>query len=66
MQLHLQVLEETVRGLGTRSARHVMSRADLLVLEVMVHLTEDYRELWLERCHPPRQQWLWGVMMKSE
>jgi DNA-binding NarL/FixJ family response regulator len=60
MQLHLQVLEETVRGLGTRSARHVMSRADLLVLEVMVHLTEDYRELWLERCHPPRQRQLPG------
>ncbi|HEX4148216.1 MAG TPA: hypothetical protein VHY20_04475, partial [Pirellulales bacterium] len=58
MQLHLQVLEETVRGLGTRSARHVMSRADLLVLEVMVHLTEDYRALWLERCHPPRQRLL--------
>ncbi|HEX3656383.1 MAG TPA: hypothetical protein VHV55_11275 [Pirellulales bacterium] len=60
MQLHLQVLEETVRGLGTRSARHVMSRADLLVLEVMVHLTEDYRRLWLDRCVPPRQRELPG------
>jgi len=43
MQLHLQILEELVRGLGSRSARHVMSRADLLVLEVLVQLAERYR-----------------------
>jgi DNA-binding response OmpR family regulator len=43
MQLHLGVLEETVRDLGGRSARHVVARADLLVLEVMVHLAEGYR-----------------------
>jgi CheY-like chemotaxis protein len=43
MQLHVQVLEELVRGLGARSARHVMTRADLLVLEVLVHLAERYR-----------------------
>jgi DNA-binding NarL/FixJ family response regulator len=49
MQLHVQVLEELVRGLGSRSARHVMTRADLLVLEVLVHLAERYRL----RCQPP-------------
>jgi hypothetical protein len=43
MQLHVQVLEDLVRGLGSRSARHVMTRADLLVLEVLVHLAERYR-----------------------
>jgi DNA-binding NarL/FixJ family response regulator len=43
MRLHLQVLEEMVEGLGSRSARHVMNRADLLVLEVMIHLAEGYR-----------------------
>lgn len=43
MHLHTHVLEELVRGLGARSARHVMTRADLLVLEVLVHLTERYR-----------------------
>ena len=43
MNLHVQVLEELVRGLGNRSARHVMTRADLLVLEVLVHLSECYR-----------------------
>lgn len=43
MSLHVQVLEELVQGLGSRSARHVMTRADLLVLEVLVHLAESYR-----------------------
>ncbi|MEX2114350.1 MAG: hypothetical protein WD845_14245 [Pirellulales bacterium] len=43
MQLHVQVLEELVQGLGNRSARHVLSRADLLLLEVLVHLAERYR-----------------------
>lgn len=49
MQLHVQVLEELIRGLGNRSARHVMNRADLLVLEVLVHLSEGYRRRYLER-----------------
>jgi DNA-binding NarL/FixJ family response regulator len=43
LQMHVEVLEELVRGLGSRSARHVMTRADLLVLEVLVHLAESYR-----------------------
>jgi hypothetical protein len=61
MQLHLDVLEQLVRGLGSRSARHVMSRADLLVLEVMIHLAEDYRQRYLERNSPPQQLTLPGV-----
>jgi hypothetical protein len=60
MQLHLHVLETLVRGLGSRSARHVVSRADLLVLEVMVHLTEGYRHRYLERQHPAEQLLLPG------
>jgi hypothetical protein len=43
MQLHVRVLEELVATLGNRSARHVMTRADLLVLEVMAHLADEYR-----------------------
>lgn len=43
MQLHVHVLEGTLQGLGGRGARHVMSRADLLVLEVMAQLVERYR-----------------------
>ena len=44
MQCHVYALEETLSGLGSRSSRHVMSRADLLVLEVMVQLAERYRQ----------------------
>lgn len=60
MQLHLQVLEELVEGLGNRSARHVMNRADLLVLEVMMHLADGYRRRYHERRHPPQQLLLPG------
>jgi DNA-binding NarL/FixJ family response regulator len=53
MQLHVQVLEELVRGLGNRSARHVMTRADLLLVEVLVHLAERYRLRALAPGEPP-------------
>lgn len=43
MHLHVQALEDLVRGLGNRSARHVMTRADLLLVEVLVHLAERFR-----------------------
>lgn len=55
MLLHLQVLEELIAGLGSRSARHVMNRADMLILEVMIHLAEQYRSCYLRRVYPPRQ-----------
>ena len=60
LQLHVTVLEDLVAGLGARSARHVMNRADLLVLEVMGHLADGYRQRYFERKHPPRQQTLPG------
>ncbi len=60
MRLHLLVLEEMVQGLGNRSARHVMNRADMLILEVMINLAEGYRDRHLRRIHPPEQMWLPG------
>lgn len=60
MALHLQALEELVQGLGNRSARHVMNRADLLALEVMSHLADGYRQRYDERRHPARQRLLPG------
>jgi DNA-binding response OmpR family regulator len=60
MLLHLHVLEEMIGGLGSRSARHVMNRADLLILEVMMNLAEGYRDRFLKRVHPPRQKVLPG------
>ncbi len=60
MQLHVEVLEELIHGLGTRSTRHVMTRADLLVLEIMIHLAESYRRRYRHRARPPAQRLLPG------
>jgi len=60
MQLHLHAVEELLHGLGTRSTRHVMSRADLLAMEMMIHLAEGYRQRYQQRIHPPVQQTLPG------
>ncbi len=60
MQLHLHALEELLHGLGTLSTRHVMTRADLLVIELMMHLAEGYRRRYQERVHPPLQRLLPG------
>jgi hypothetical protein len=60
MQLHVQVLEELVSSLGNRSARHVMTRADLLVLEIMAHLADGYRRRYHENCHQAKQLGLPG------
>jgi DNA-binding response OmpR family regulator len=60
LQLHVEVLEELVAGLGNRSARHVMNRADLLALEVLGHLADGYRTRYYDRRHPPRQLLLPG------
>jgi DNA-binding response OmpR family regulator len=58
MRLHVTALEELIRGLGNRSARHVMNRADLLVVEMMMHLAERYRQRYVEQIRPPRQRLL--------
>ena len=43
LAVHLDALEELIRGLGNRSARHIMTRADLLALDLLCRLTESYR-----------------------
>lgn len=43
LDLHLARVERLVGGLGNRSTRHVMARADLLALELMIHLGESYQ-----------------------
>jgi len=60
MQLHLHVLQDMVLGLGTRSTRHVMTRADLLVLEIMIHLADGYHRRYQTRVSPIRQRLLPG------
>jgi DNA-binding NarL/FixJ family response regulator len=60
IELHLAVLEDSIAGLGNRSSRHVMTRAGLLLLELVSHLAEGYRERYRERKSPPRQTLLPG------
>lgn len=60
MQLHLQVLEELIHGLGSRSTRHVINRADLLILELLLNVAEGYRRRYRERVNPPMQRRLPG------
>jgi hypothetical protein len=43
MQVHLDRVEALVRGLGNRSARHILARADLMALELMMHLGDCYQ-----------------------
>lgn len=61
MSLHLHVLEDLIHGLGTRSTRHVMARADLLVLEIMIHLADGYRRRYQDCLRPPVQRLLPGL-----
>lgn len=44
LDLHVQRVESLVRGLGRRSSRHVMARADLLALELMMNLAERFQQ----------------------
>lgn len=60
LQLHLTVLQEMVSGLGNRSARHVMTRADVLVLELLMHLAAGYQRRYNDRVCPPQQKTLPG------
>ena len=60
MLMHLDVVQQLVRGRGTRSAKHLVSRAQLLILEIMVHMAEGYRGRSLEKEQPVQQQVLPG------
>lgn len=44
LSLHLEQVEHLLSGLGNRSSRHVMSRADLLALELVIHIGECYQQ----------------------
>ena len=65
MQLHLFVLEELIQGLGARSTRHVMTRADLLALEIMMYLAEGYRNCYLRRTTSDQQRLLPGFEQET-
>ncbi len=58
MLMHVDALQEMIHGLGQRSARHVMSRADVLILEFMIHLSDGYRRQYSDCVNLPRQMTL--------
>lgn len=66
MHLHVHALEDLIRGLGNRSARHVITRADLLLVEVMVHLCEGYRHRQIRPSRPSQQMLLPGFRVSQE
>jgi DNA-binding response OmpR family regulator len=55
LRLHTTALEEAIAGLGSRSARHVMNRADLLAIELVMQLAECYRQSYRNQIDPPKQ-----------
>lgn len=55
MHLHLYVSTELIRGLGSRSTRHVITRTNLLVTEVLLQLAEAYRKRYRDASRPPIQ-----------
>lgn len=69
LDFHLLRVDRLVRGLGNRSTRHVMARADLLALELMVHLGECYQRRWrdgLANATNPRAPTRGGVQYPDE
>jgi len=57
LQLHLEQLELLVKGIGQRSARHIVDRANILCLELMLQLCESFeaqnaRTWWAWRRQP--------------
>lgn len=53
LELHLAHVERLVHGLGNRSTRHVMARADLLALELMIHVADGYQRQVQARFEAP-------------
>lgn len=55
MSIHLLAVEAMVKNLGQRSARHVMNRADMLAIEVLLCLCEGLRERVLDSVCPSQR-----------
>ncbi|MCA9260974.1 MAG: hypothetical protein KDA61_17285 [Planctomycetales bacterium] len=62
MELHLHIVEEHLRGVGSRAVRHIVGRADLLAVETLGHLADCYRAKYHERLRPLVQQLLPGFL----
>ncbi|QGJ71296.1 Hypothetical protein PBC10988_30000 [Planctomycetales bacterium 10988] len=58
--LHLTALQQLVKGLGSRSSRHMVARADLLAMQLLIELSEAYRSQQPQVSPPLKQGWLPG------
>ena len=61
IQLHRQALQGLLRGRGNRSCRHLLARADMLLVELLAHLARWYRACYAQAQQRPRQLWLPGL-----
>ena len=61
VQLHRQALETLLRGRGNRSCRHVLARADMLLIELLARLARWYRACYAQARRRPEQLWLPGL-----
>jgi hypothetical protein len=43
IEFHLHAVEQLLAGLGGRGARHALARADVVAMDLVVHLAERYR-----------------------
>ncbi len=61
IQLHRHALQTLLRGRGNRSCRHLLARADMLLVELLAHLARWYRACYAQAQQCPRQLWLPGL-----
>lgn len=55
MHLHTYITGQIISGLGSRSTRHVITRANLLVIEMLFELAEAYRKRYRDATRPSFQ-----------
>ncbi len=61
VQLHRHALQTLLQGRGNRSCRHLLARADTLLVELLAHLARWYRACYAQAQQRPRQLWLPGL-----
>jgi hypothetical protein len=42
LKMHVEQTQKLVAKLGSRGSRHVLVRADLLIIELLVHLGDEF------------------------
>ncbi len=61
VELHRSVLAQMLQGRGNRSCRHLLARADMLLVELLAHLARCFRSWYAQAQRRPVQLWLPGL-----